>query len=48
MLELDRVTGRMHKPGTVDPARSQGGFPFGPDCARRILRDGGEWDRVYK
>ena len=37
-LELDSRTGRYHRPGEVPPDRSQGGFPFGRQCAEKALR----------
>jgi hypothetical protein len=36
-LELDAGTGQYHRPGVVPPERSQGGFPFGADCAKQAL-----------
>ncbi len=36
-LELDSWTGKYHQPGTIQPLRSQGLFPFGAQCARQAL-----------
>lgn len=37
MLELDRRDNSYHQRGDVPPDQSQGWFPFGKDCAERIL-----------
>lgn len=36
-LELDAASLTYHRPGTVDPARSQGLFRFGRQCATKQL-----------
>lgn len=38
-LELNRATGRYHKPGEVPPEESQGGFAFGKRCAAKQLAE---------
>lgn len=34
--EMDRTTGKLYRDGTVPEAVSQGCFPVGPDCARKL------------
>jgi hypothetical protein len=41
-LELNMRTGLYQKPGTVKPKDSQGGFAFGPDCAKVVALAKGE------
>lgn len=36
-LELDWYRGTYHKAGEVPEEHSQGGFPFGADCAKVVL-----------
>lgn len=36
-LELDGVDSVYRKPGEIPPWKSQGGFPFGKDCAKAAL-----------
>jgi hypothetical protein len=36
-LELNWATNEYHKPGTVAEADSQGIFPFGRDCAKKVV-----------
>lgn len=38
-LELDQRTNTYHDFGDVPADKSQGWFPFGPACARRLLRE---------
>jgi len=38
-LELDRRLDAYHDRGDVPEAHSQGWFPFGLDCARRLVRE---------
>jgi hypothetical protein len=38
-LELDQRTNTYTDEGTVPEEHSQGGFPFGADCAARSLRE---------
>jgi hypothetical protein len=40
-LERSWRTNLYSKPGTVPESESQGGFAFGPDCARMVLINGG-------
>lgn len=40
-LELNQFTGLYCEPGTVPENESQGEFEFGPDCAKAILKNGG-------
>lgn len=47
-LELDGTTGRFHQPGEVEPAKSQGGFPFGAACAKAQLGQDHGLARVIK
>jgi hypothetical protein len=37
-LELDQRTNRYHDAGDVPPELSQGWFPFGLTCAKRLLK----------
>ena len=46
MLELNCRTGLFCEPGKVPEDESQGGFYFGPDCARAVLKGGGKNVRV--
>ena len=46
MLELNAVTGLYCEPGTVPEAESQGGFDFGADCAKAVLKNKGRLVRV--
>lgn len=39
MLEYNGKTLKYHKPGDVPENESQGLFPFGADCAKRILKN---------
>jgi hypothetical protein len=41
-LELSCATGLYCEPGSVPEDDSQGGFEFGADCARAILKNGGK------
>lgn len=45
-LELDQDTNLYHDPekGIPKGHTSQGGFPFGSACARKVLRNGGNVD----
>ena len=38
-LELDQRTNTYHDHGGIPEGRSQGWFPFGLACARRMLRE---------
>lgn len=42
-LELNNVTNRYHPEGVVPEDDSQGMFPFGTTCARKVLQNGGTW-----
>lgn len=44
-LELDQRDNTYHDREDVPEDRSQGWFPFGLDCARRIIAKGGTWER---
>lgn len=46
-LELNTVTGRYSK-GPVPEDESQGCFPFGRDCANRVLKNGGRCNGVQR
>ncbi len=39
-LEKSFKTNRWYKPGECPPDESQGGFPFGTACAKRVLSGG--------
>ena len=41
-LELDQRTDTYHDRGGVPPDASQGWFPFGLTCARRMLANAGQ------
>jgi len=43
-LELDQRDYTYHDRADVPADRSQGWFPFGVDCARHILANGGTWE----
>jgi hypothetical protein len=46
-LELRWDTGLYYAPGTEIPEdKSQGGFPFGAACAKRVLANGGELEEA--
>lgn len=45
-LELDMETGKYHEDGFVAEDKSQGCFPFGPDCAAAVLKAGGKLKRI--
>lgn len=45
-LELNTDTGLYGREGSVPPAKSQGGFPFGELCALSVLRAGGRLERI--
>lgn len=47
-LELNCITGLFSKPGTVPEEESQGGFEFGPDCAKAVLKAGGKMRRINR
>lgn len=44
-LELNTITARYHREGEVPEAESQGSFPFGKACAKRVLANGGRVPR---
>lgn len=37
-LELSIETGEYTLPGKIPAIESQGGFPFGRDCAKKVMR----------
>ena len=37
-LELNNFHGTYHKAGTVPNSESQGAFPFGADCAKKVVK----------
>jgi hypothetical protein len=47
-LELNTYTGRYHDPDKdpVPESESQGGFTFGPACAKAVLKNGGKNTRI--
>lgn len=45
-LELNCVTGLYVKPGTIPENESQGCFAFGPDCAKAVEKNPGDWEYI--
>ena len=45
-FELNKSTGEYCEPGSVPEDESQGGFAFGPDCAKAVQKSPRDWEYV--